>query len=69
MTLHIRLANDDDPAHHVIEITTAEQVFSPAQRYQSYIRVKGITFHARGQRISGSAARPGLHEPRPPFHL
>jgi hypothetical protein len=44
MTLHIRLANDDNPAKHVIEITTAEQVFSPAKRYQSYIRVKGITF-------------------------
>jgi len=48
LTLHIRLANDDDPAHHVIEITTAEQVFSPAQRYQSYIRVKGITFMHAG---------------------
>ena len=29
MTLHIRLANDDDPAKHTIEITTEEQVFSP----------------------------------------
>jgi hypothetical protein len=48
LTLHIRLANDDDPASHVIEITTAEQVFSPAQRYQSYIRVKGISFMHAG---------------------
>ena len=48
LTLHIRLANDDDPAKHVIEITTAEQVFSPAKRYQSYIRVKGITFMHAG---------------------
>jgi hypothetical protein len=48
LTLHIRLANDDDPANHVIEITTAEQVFSPAKRYQSYIRVKGITFMHAG---------------------
>jgi len=48
LTLHIRLANDDDPATHVIEITTAEQVFSPAKRYQSYIRVKGITFMHAG---------------------
>ena len=48
MTLHIRLANDDDPAKHVIEITTQEQLFSPAQRYQSYIRVKGITFQYAG---------------------
>jgi hypothetical protein len=44
MMLHIRLANDDDPAKHTIEITTQEQIFSPAPRYQSYIRVKGITF-------------------------
>jgi parallel beta-helix repeat protein len=44
MTLHIRLANDEDPAKHTIEITTQEQVFTPADRYQSYIRVKGITF-------------------------
>jgi hypothetical protein len=48
MTLHIRLANDDDPAKHVIEITTQEQIFSPAQRFQSYIRVKGITFQYAG---------------------
>ncbi|HWA95539.1 MAG TPA: right-handed parallel beta-helix repeat-containing protein [Terracidiphilus sp.] len=48
MTLHIRLANDDDPAKHTIEITTQEQIFSPAERYQSYIRVKGITFMHAG---------------------
>jgi hypothetical protein len=48
MTLHIRLANDDDPAKHVIEVTTQEQIFSPAERYQSYIRVKGITFQYAG---------------------
>ncbi len=48
MTLHIRLANDDDPAKHTIEITTQEQIFSPAERYQAYIRVKGITFQHAG---------------------
>ncbi|HUV68022.1 MAG TPA: right-handed parallel beta-helix repeat-containing protein [Terracidiphilus sp.] len=48
MTLHIRLANDDDPSKHVIEITTQEQIFSPTERYQSYIRVKGITFEYAG---------------------
>ena len=48
MTLHIRLANDDDPANHTIEITNQEQVFVPAQRYQAYIRVKGITFEHAG---------------------
>lgn len=48
LTLHIRLANDDDPAKHTIEITTREQVFSPAKRYQAYIRVKGISFEQAG---------------------
>jgi hypothetical protein len=48
MTLHIRLANDDDPANRVIEITTEEQVFTPAERYQAYIRVKGIVFQHAG---------------------
>lgn len=48
LTLHIRLANDDDPAKHIIEITNQESVFSPAKLYQSYIRVKGITFEYAG---------------------
>ncbi|HEX8711928.1 MAG TPA: DUF1565 domain-containing protein, partial [Terracidiphilus sp.] len=48
LTLHIRLANDDDPSRHVIEITNQESVFSPAKPYQSYIRVKGITFEYAG---------------------
>jgi hypothetical protein len=48
MTLHVRLADDDDPAKHTIEITTEEQVFAPAQRYQAFIRVKGITFQHAG---------------------
>ncbi len=48
LTLHIRLANDDDPSKHVIEITNEESVFSPAKPYQSYIRVKGIAFRYAG---------------------
>lgn len=48
LTLHIRLANDDDPSKHVIEITNQESVFSPAKPYQSYIRVKGISFEYAG---------------------
>ena len=48
LTLHIRLANDDDPSKHVIEITNQESVFSPAKPDQSYIRVKGITFEYAG---------------------
>jgi len=48
MTIHIRLANDESPANHTIEITTQEQVFSPAERFQQYIRVKGITFQHAG---------------------
>ena len=69
LTLHIRLANDDDPSKHTIEITTQEQIFSPAQRYQSYIRVKGITFRAGWQRLPGAAARHGLDQPRQSLHL
>ncbi len=48
LTLHIRLANDDDPAKHVIEITNQQSVFFPAKPYLSYIRVKGITFEYAG---------------------
>jgi hypothetical protein len=48
MTLHVRLPNDNSPNHHVIEITTKEQVFVPAARYLGYIRVKGITFEHAG---------------------
>jgi hypothetical protein len=44
----LTLANDDDPSRHTIEITTQEQVFSPLEHYQSYIRVKGITFQHAG---------------------
>lgn len=46
--IYIRLANDDDPAKHVIEVTNQEQVFSPAKPFQSYIRIKGITFEYAG---------------------
>lgn len=46
--IYIRLANDDNPANHVIEVTNQEQVFSPAKPFQSYIRVKGITFEYAG---------------------
>ncbi|HKO19778.1 MAG TPA: right-handed parallel beta-helix repeat-containing protein [Acidobacteriaceae bacterium] len=48
LTLHIRLANDDDPSKHTVEITNEESVFSPAKPYQSYIRVKGIAFKYAG---------------------
>jgi hypothetical protein len=69
MTLHIRLADDDDPAKHTIEITTREQVFSPANRYQSYIRGRGHHIHACGQWIPGAAARHGEHQSRQSLHL
>ena len=48
MTLHVGLANDDDPARHVIGNHRPRNRFSPAERYQSYIRVKGITFQYAG---------------------
>lgn len=42
--VHIRLAGDDDPRNHVIELTNREQCFAPKVPFLSYIRVKGLTF-------------------------
>lgn len=44
LTIHVRLANEDAPANHTIELVIREQVFMPSERYLGYIRVKGITF-------------------------
>ena len=44
LNLHVRLPNDDRPDQHLIEATVHEQAFVPAERYQGYIRVKGINF-------------------------
>jgi len=41
--VHIRLANDDDPRDHTIEVTNREQCFAPKVPFLSYIRVKGLT--------------------------
>ncbi len=41
--VHIRLAGDDDPHNHVIELTNREQCFAPKVPFLSYIRVKGLT--------------------------
>ncbi len=41
--VHIRLAGDDDPANHIIELTNKEQCFAPKIPFLSYIRVKGLT--------------------------
>ena len=41
--VHIRLANDDDPGNHTIEVTNREQCFAPKVPFLSYIRVKGLT--------------------------
>lgn len=38
--VHIRLAGDDDPANHIIELTNKEQCFAPKIPFLSYIRVK-----------------------------
>ena len=69
MTLHIRLANDDDPAKHVIEITTQEQLFSPASALPVVYPREGHHLPICGQRLSGAAARHGLGQPRQSFHL
>ncbi len=44
LMLHLRLAQDADPAGHQVELVTQEQVFAPRERHLGYIRVKGITF-------------------------
>lgn len=41
--IHIRLAADDDPKNHTIELTNREQCFAPKVPFLSYIKVKGLT--------------------------
>lgn len=41
--VHIRLAGDDDPRNHVVELSNREQCFAPKVPFLSYIRVKGLT--------------------------
>ena len=41
-TVHFRLAGDDSPENHVIEITVREQCFAPKAPFLSYIRVKDL---------------------------
>jgi hypothetical protein len=41
--VHIRLAGDDDPKNHLIEMSNREQCFAPKVPFLSYIRVKGLT--------------------------
>ena len=48
LVVHFRLADDSDPAEHVIEFTAREQCFAPAVPYQGYIRVTGLTFEKAG---------------------
>jgi hypothetical protein len=45
--IHVRLASGT-PADHLIEITTREHAFIPAQPGIGFIRVKGITFQHAG---------------------
>jgi hypothetical protein len=45
--IHVRIPSGA-PAEHLVEITTREQVFVPAQMGLAYIRVKGITFQHAG---------------------
>lgn len=42
-TIHFRLADDSDPADHVIELTCREQCFAPEEPFLSYIKIKGLT--------------------------
>lgn len=41
-TVHFRLEKDDDPANHLIELTSREQCFAPEIPFLSYIKVKGL---------------------------
>jgi len=41
--VHIRLAGDDNPENHTVELTNREQCFAPKVPFLSYIRVKGLT--------------------------
>ena len=69
MTLHIRLANDDDPAKHTIEITTAGAGLLAGRSATSPTSASRASLSARGQRIPGAAARAGLDQPRQSLHL
>jgi hypothetical protein len=44
LSIHVRLAHDDDPARHEVELVIQEQVFAPATIGLNYVRIKGITF-------------------------
>ena len=41
--VHFRLAGDDSPSGHLIEVTVREQCFAPQTPFLSYIRIKGLT--------------------------
>jgi len=41
--VHFRLAGDDSPSGHLIEVTVREQCFAPQTPFLSYIRVSGLT--------------------------
>ena len=40
--VHFRLAGDEDPKDHRIEVTVREQCFAPDRPFLNYIRVKGL---------------------------
>ena len=64
MTLHIRLANDDDPAKHVIEITTQEQSFLADGALSVVHSREGHHVSICGERFSGTAAGDGVNQSR-----
>jgi len=42
MKVHFRLAGDEDPKDHRIEVTVREQCFAPEKEFLSYIRLKSL---------------------------
>jgi hypothetical protein len=54
LTIHFRLFEDDSPENHTLSYTAKTQLFSPAEPYLGYIRVKGLTFEYVGNGFPGS---------------
>jgi hypothetical protein len=44
LTVHLRLSGNANPAEQNVEFVIRERVFAPKERFQGYIRIKGITF-------------------------
>ncbi len=48
LVIHFRLLNDDEPKNHAFEFTAREQCFTAEDRYQGFVRIKGLTVEKVG---------------------